>query len=542
MVTFGLSPAPFLAIRCLYQLAEDEGDEFPLAREILKNHFYVDNVLTGGETISHTIQMRNELIEIMRRAGFNLRQWASNNEEIIRDIDKDDKCVDFEFDKEQTVKTLGITWDAKNDVIKYTVNPIESHLVKTKRNILSEIAKIFDPLGLLGPVILFAKQIMQEFWKLKLDWGELVPANIFTLWSRYCNQLPALKEVMFERRILISDFIKIELHGFSDSSERGYGACVYLRSFDENGKILVKLVYAKSRVAPLKTVSLPRLELCGAQLLVKITDEVKKDLKLEFDSITYWTDSTITINWIKTSPHLLKTFVANRVSEIQNYSLPEQWRHVSSKENPADALSRGQLPYDFLKNHLWFNGPNWLQTKEEFWPQSQFEQMNELPEIKENVCLLLSEIMPEFLLSFSCYSLLLKAVAYCLRFKYRKNTQLLDIDELNRAEKRIIKIIQTSSFANEIRLLSQSKELSKGSKIFPLNPFLDEEKILRVGGRLKHSDLPYAVQHPILLPKSHAITDLIIRICHLKNHHSGIQTTLYSMRQKYWVVDSRSVV
>lgn len=187
-------------------------------------------------------------------------------------------------------------------------------------------------------------------------------------------------------------------------------------------------------------------------------------------------------------------------------------------------------PYVFLKNDLWFNGPNWLQNEKEICPQFQIERINDLPELRKNVCLLLNEKMSEFLLTFSSFSTLVRVVAYCLRFKYRQDNEPLSVDELDRAERRIIKIVQAFSFSEEIRLLSQSKELSRGSKILSLNPFLDDDNILRVGGRLKNAESPYTVQHPILLHKSHSITDLIVRHYHLKGHHSSLQTSIRKRR------------
>ncbi|XP_033225860.1 uncharacterized protein LOC117178541 [Belonocnema kinseyi] len=326
-VTFGLASAPFLAIRCLQQLAEDEGHRFPRASRVLTKDMYVDNLLSGAATIEGALEIRNEITELLKLGSFVLRQWGSNDSQILRDLDEEkiipncqlDAC---HLDKQESVKTLGTIWNAQNDCITYIVKPVATKLIKSKRKILSEIGKIFDPLGLLGPIILYAKRIMQRLWQLKLDWDESVPSSVFTAWMEFCDQLPVINNVSVERKALINDAISVQLHGFCDASECGYGECIYLRSMDSTGNISAALFYAKSRVAPLKTVSLPRLELCGAQLLAKLIKQTIAITGISFEKVVLWSDSTITLHWIHTSPHLLKTFEANRVADIQNQSNP----------------------------------------------------------------------------------------------------------------------------------------------------------------------------------------------------------------------------
>ncbi|XP_066593609.1 uncharacterized protein [Prorops nasuta] len=556
-VTFGVSAAPFLAIRTIHQLADDESENFPVAAGILKRDLYVDDLLTGADTMEALYSVRNEVIEVFSRGGFDIRQWASNEEKALKDLVDKSVHAEFVIDKGSILKTLGISWDAKKDVILYKVNPVRLSDKITKRNIISEIARIYDPLGLLGPVILYAKVIMQMTWKYKISWDESVPGELHTKWSSFAKQLESLNNISFERRLLIDDAVDIQVHGFCDASKMGYGACLYIRSCNRDGVIRCRLLCAKSRVAPIKEITIPRAELCGALLLANLYDEAIRVFLFTPNSIHFWTDSNIVLCWLHTLPESLKLFVANRVTKIQKLVNVNSWRHVSSGNNPADALSRGQTPNEFIHNDKWFLGPSFLQEQESSWPlqSAQIERYNkrqisklntildvEVPDLRQASCLAVHAVYPEFLLKFSSYNKLIRIIAYCLRFRTAcKFKGSLAIEELLEAETRILKIIQTLQFKLEIQELKKSNSNITGKLAF-FNPFLDKDGVLHVGGRLKRADIQYLSKHPILLPTHNYITDLIIRKVHFDNHHAGIQTTLSALRQKYWIFDGRNQV
>lgn len=248
-----------------------------------------------------------------------------------------------------TFETLGISWNTRDDKIHYFTHPIELDTV-TKRRVLSEIAKIYDPIGLMGPVILHAKILMQELWRIGVHWDESVPHDIHTKWIEFTQQLRLVRQISYDRKLFANDCHNIQLHGFCDASKAGYGACLYVRSVGDNNEVTCKLLCAKSRISPIKTVTIPRLELCGALLLARLFREASSALKLPSDGTFFWCDSTIVLHWLNTPSHLLKTYVANRVTEIREITEAHSWRHVSSEHNPADAVSRGQTPRVFLGN------------------------------------------------------------------------------------------------------------------------------------------------------------------------------------------------
>ncbi|XP_011700862.1 PREDICTED: uncharacterized protein LOC105457721 [Wasmannia auropunctata] len=540
-LTFGVSSSSFLAIRTLQKLADDERHVYPRAAEIIKAHLYVDDLLTGADSVEEARAYRDEIIALLARGGFAIRKWASNDERVVNDLPVSALHTDFTFDGDLSLKTLGVTWHARNDEVRYFARHIKIPKKLTKRNILSEIAKIYDPLGLLGPLVLHAKKIMQDVWRCRLDWDESVPQNIYTEWLDFVNQFELINQISVSRKLLVEDACDIQIHGFCDASSIGYGACLYVLSTDRRGNTVVRLLCAKSRVAPLKPVTIPRLELCGALLLARLYFEVSGALRVMPTRTFFWCDSTVVLHWLNTSPHLLNSFVANRVAEIQKLTTSCEWRHVKSEDNPADALSRGQLPRAFIRNLMWFAGPAWLCQGGSEWPK-EFVRTSEVLELRKNVCLAATSGDPGMFDGYSSYSKTLRIVAYCLRFRHpNKRVGPLCAKEIDEAETRILKIVQNAQFPSEIKGLTNENPTIKG-KIANLSPFIDSDGLIRVGGRIQKSELAFSRKHPILLPSRHNLTDRIIHETHERHHHAGIQTTLYILRQKYWLIDGRNQV
>ncbi|XP_017796726.1 PREDICTED: uncharacterized protein LOC108577994 [Habropoda laboriosa] len=541
-VTFGLSAAPYLAIRSLTQLARDEAHRFPLASEILQRDFYVDDALTGTATKKEALALREDITQLLKSARLNVRQWASNDRDLLQGLSEFDVNRKLHLGESSTLKTLGIVWNSATDFIHYAVKTTTSTPQITKRHISSEIARIYNPLGLLGPVIIIAKLLLQQIWILKADWDESLPMDIHTQWTQYYTQLPLLNNATFNRKTIINAASKIQLHGFYDASEKAYGACVYLRSIDACSNVQVNLLLSKSKVAPLRKHSLPRLELCGALLLVTLITIVRTALHIDISNIFLWSDSTIVLHWINTSPHVLKTFVANRVAEIQRKIEDAQWRHVGTSENPADLISCGQSPEEFLQPSIWQHGPTWLSKEEIYWPLWILTPMDDIPEQKTTICLASTLIDYSILERYSSWGKLIRIIAYCLRWKHRhRSGGCLTVAERNYAHNTIIKMLQHQYFAKDIHHLSDDKKPEVNRKLRPLNPFTDQNGILRVGGRLKHSFMPFSQKHPIILPKAH-LTTKIIEHEHRTQLHAGVQTTLYAIRRCYWPIDGRSQV
>jgi hypothetical protein len=287
-LTYGTKPASFIATRCLVELAVQNQNVNPLASSIIKRDFYMDDLLTGADTISELSAICEDVSTILQGGGFNLRKWTSNVPLTSHKINNNcQKNGIVNLDNDVT-KTLGLLWDSKNDRLKYDAKPIDQKSRVTKRSVLSIIAQIFDSLGIIGAVIARAKIILQKLWSLKIGWDESVPQDIPCAWINFLKELPYLQMLRIPRGMSeLTQIASVELHGFCDTSMSAYGATMYVRTFAENN-CSVRLLCSKSRVAPLKTITLPRLELCAALLLARLIVSVKRALNIHVIKQYLW--------------------------------------------------------------------------------------------------------------------------------------------------------------------------------------------------------------------------------------------------------------
>ncbi|XP_051162407.1 uncharacterized protein LOC127282276 [Leptopilina boulardi] len=557
-VTYGTRPAPFLAIRVLKQLALDEGENFPLGADVLINNTYVDDTFAGGDSLEEATQVRDEFVSILASAGISLSKWAANVDKLVpldsTDGENKDKC----FNLETSVSTLGLHWNPASDEFHYKVSPIDSSQ-STKRIVASEIAKLYDPLGWLAPVLLRAKLLLQNCWLAGSDWDKALPINLCSEWTEFQHQLQQLNLVKIPRWINTeNDHSNWELHGFSDASERAYSAAVYIVHRSFAGESHSNLIIAKTKLAPVKAISLPKLELCAATLLAKLTSVVTEKLNFPSKSIHYWSDSQIVLSWLQGHPSRWKPFVANRVSEIHSLAKEIPWRHVPSKDNPADCATRGFTVDELLNSTLWWHGPVWLLKSPDNWPvsiqvpnpnldlEARSKFIDKVDEIQINV--VLNRGIPELLSSVSSLTQLLRVTAYCLRFIQtlrNPNSQIepyLTADELKRSFSTWIKVVQNDHLSETIELLKNKKPLPSGNPLIKLAPFLDNDEVLRVGGRLQSSLLSYDEMHPIILPKNSKLSALIITRAHLDALHGGQQLTLSRILKKFWIISSKTLI
>ncbi|XP_055913226.1 uncharacterized protein LOC129946883 [Eupeodes corollae] len=534
-VTYGTASASYLATKTLQQLSLDEGKNFPNAARAVKMDFYVDDLLTGAATLEEALKLKSELIELLARGGFILRKWCSNDNRILEAVDEVDRESLFRIADSHAIKTLGTYWDPTSDKLLYDCPENHNNNSITKRIVLSEIAKLFDPLGLINPIIVLAKVFMQQLWQHGFDWDESLPMEYHSRWLRFREELENVGKFQFDRRAFYGSE-NIQLHAFADSSEYAYGTCLYIRSSKENGEISVNLLCSKSRVAPVKKVSIPRLELCAAVLMVHLTEKILNIFKGKFSKVFYWTDSTIVLSWISEASSNFETFVANRVAIIQNLTTVDQWNHVRSKMNPADIISRDADKWPVLAENC----------------QHSIDE-SVLERKTQKIILFGSKVEPvwETIKFHNNYLKTLRVVAYLFRYKNNclavKREYLQPMygeitpKELQTSLKCILRTIQQEQFSSEIELIRNKKPIPGRSHLASLRPFIDGDNLLRVGGRISNADLDYDARFPILIPKDHVFTKAIVTYYHNKYLHVGPQTLLSIIREKFWPIHGKII-
>jgi len=550
-VTYGTASAPYHAMRCLQELAIQHHEEYPVAARAIMEDFYMDDVLSGKRLYKDVVELQRQLLELLKGGQFLLRKWRSNEPRVLQSLPNQETNELFIIDKD-TAKALGLLWNSTRDSLQYKTDLTKQKIV-TKRAALSRISQVFDPLGLVGPILIRGKIFMQKLWAEDLQWDQSLPSPYLSEWSAYCEQLSELNSLQIPRNVNcdnISDHF--DLFGFGDASQSAIGACLYAVSLDKDGNVNSQLLCAKSRVAPLKTLSLPRLELEAALLLSQLYLSVKTALPGRISRVRLWSDSTIVLGWIKTQPSTLKTFVANRIAKIQDTTEQATWSHVPSNENPADILSRGTTVAEMRTDSLWWYGPAWIRSSGQQ-PEFMLEPELDLPEKKRTTVTMtaIESFEVQLLHKYSSFSKLCRIIAYCYRFIERssgsggdmvsrkRKIRPLEVHELNKAENIVLKWVQQDGFQKELQCLRNNRNLHRKSKLASLCPFVDKSGLMRVGGRLRHASIPENQKHPIILPAKHHVSSLIMQENHKKLLHCSPEQLLHHTRQRYWPINGR---
>lgn len=580
---FGAKSSPSCASFALKKTAEDNKTDFDVETiDTVNRNFYVDDCVKSVATTEEAVRLVEQLPELLSRGGFRLTKWISNRREILSSVAKEDlapsvKNLNLDLEDLPLDRALGMQWDTEEDTFGFRTIP--NITANTRREILSVTSSLYDPLGLAAPVILPAKRLLQKLCKDELGWDDIVQEDDLLQWQDWTRGIIGLTEVAIPRCVKPRDFgelSSVQLHHFSDASEEGYGAVSYLRLTDALGNIACSILLGKARVAPLKTVTVPRLELTAATVAVKLHKQIKEELTLPIHEVTFWTDSTIVLQYINNSHTRFQTFVSNRLATIHDISTPSQWRHVSSDLNPADYASRGFNSHERTKLKIWLEGPRFLLKDESQWPN----QPTQLPEIDENDqnvkrskkvqthAVMQDQGFDSLVYHYSSWYGLKKALAWLSRFKnyllYRTGKIAkedvkrgeLSVREIQNAEVEVIKYMQRLFFPRELNALMteaqqrrsisrvSGKRLSDGSYVSPLrklNP-IAVNGLIRVGGRLNNAEaIDCFMKHPIVLPTKHHVTDMIIRHYH-QIGHVGSSQVLAAIRRKFWILKGGSAV
>ncbi|XP_074107213.1 uncharacterized protein LOC141532660 [Cotesia typhae] len=555
-VTYGTRAAPYLAVRALLQLVNDEGHRFPLAVEPLTQGRYVDDISGGADTQDLLQQIANQTEELCMAGGFPLAKWASNHPK-LKQLNHAEAITQYTIeDPDNSTKILGMYWSPQRDYFSFKNSTPCKAQRYSKRSILSEIAQIFDPLGFLSPLIIQTKMFMQELWLVKLSWDSPLPETFCKRWKAFTHQLAMINCIKIPRWIHSSTNSSLEIHGFSDASQLAMAAVVYIKVHHHNCTqgAKVTLLCSKTKVAPLKQLTIPRLELTAAHMLAKLIAHCQSILKLNNVPTYLWTDSAIALTWIQSHPSRWKDFVRNRVSQIQDLIPDGHWKFVPGLENPADCATRGLTTLQLKSHQLWWTGPPWLLQDSSSWPliNSRLDSNTQLEE--RPIKALYSTTKP----LTSRWSIMdrpipllrmLRATVICWRvrdlIKKRPNSSLahpITSIEIKQALQFCMKETQRTHFHSELKMIKNQASWPKDHPFARLTAFLDTEGIIRVGGRLENAPDSDQLKHPAILPRDAALSKLIISDAHQRTMHGGTQLTLAYTRQRYWILGGRQPV
>ncbi|KAL0150932.1 hypothetical protein M9458_053851 [Cirrhinus mrigala] len=542
-VVFGVSPSPFLLAATIKHHIQKKESEQPKAVKALSESLYVDDLIVSSPDVDEAYNISTAARDILLEAGMKLCKWVTNSAELKARWTENAMEQDLVPDSSRNVlRVLGLVWRPERDDFvfdsKQLLNIVEGK-GNTKRNVLQTSSRIFDPIGFLTPFTVRVKCLLQEMWERGLGWDEQLPSDLSKLWVQWCCEVPQLRLMNIPRwyGIEVQPNVRVhKLHIFCDASEKVYGAVAYLQGENEGGETVTSFVASKTRVAPLKKLTLPRLELMGALIGARIGNNLLRPLNMEKTQICMWTDSLIALHWIKGSAQRWKPFVANRVAEIQNLTNPESWSHCDGKNNPADLATRGKSAADLAQNRLWWRGPeSFTHAYSKEAEETCLAEVNTELRSKYQVTVQFGGVEPtEPLLDLAKYSKLktvLRITAWIKRFITNTRSRCkiqgeLSTNELITAEIYWVRITQEQSFSKEMHLLKSSQMVDKDSKIKDLNPFVDENGLICVGGRLQQSEFSFREQHPWVLPTKSRYSELLVQSYHERVMHSGVRDTL----------------
>ena len=525
-------------------------------RDTILRSFYVDDCLKSCKTVTETRSVISETRDILKKNGFKLTKFVVNDDDILDHIPADQRAKDINKLSFSTAnKALGVKWCVESDTFYFETH-FKLSLNVTKRIILQFISSIFDPLGLINPIVVNGKMLFQESTRLKLDWDAKLPDQLCANWNTWLNSLLSLNTIKV-RRCLISERFNdavCELHMFSDASERAYGVCAYVRCINSHGEVCSRLILSKSKLSPKKCTTIPRLELEAAVLSVKTASVLIKELDIPMLKEYYWVDSEIVLKYIKNEDKRFHVYVSNRVSAIRKSTDPERWFHVPGCNNPADIVSRGCSVSDLNKT-MWFEGPKFLKAYKNEWKRTRVRDdisPND-PEVKSStimsVHLLVEGIehpIDTIVNYFSSWYKVKRITAWFLkcidaRIHKRKVITKLSPADLQYAELIIVKFIQNRWYEMEINYLKGGKAVQKSSTLLKLMPMLNKDGVLVVGGRIKHANIDQLHMHPIILPRDHPAVELIVKEFHCRAH-LGREWVLSDLRCRFWIVSARYIV
>ncbi|XP_055918440.1 uncharacterized protein LOC129950533 [Eupeodes corollae] len=562
VMTFGATCSPCAAHFVKNTNADKFVAEFPRAVRAIKENHYVDDLMDSVPTEQEAIKLAKEIRHIHSQGGFHIRNWVSNSTAVLKALQStptEELSMNLNVEL-STEKVLGMWWCTPLDSLTFKITSDRNQRQilfdskrPTKREVLRVMMTIFDPLGLIACLLMYVKILLQEIWRSKIDWDDEIKDEEYHKWLKWTYHLSKIEELRIPRCYVSSDWgSEIQLHIFVDASENGFAAVAYIRNL-KNELTETALIGAKTRVAPLKALTIPRLELQAALLGARFAKSIIDSHGITFKSRYFWSDSKTVLCWLRSDHRRYRQYVAFRVSEILELTDVTEWRWIPTHMNVADEATKWQRPPEFKSTSRWFNGPTFLKSTIDEWPQEVIVGST-IEELKTHFVSVHNIGQENIFRSheISTWRKLLRSTAYALRFvnntSTRRNKTLkvsgpLLRSELQSAENALVREAQKCVYAEEIADLTMNRGVERSSPLFNLNPFLDENHLIRANGRISlKQELNQDLRLPVILPRYHRITVLIIEDVHCHFNHQSDETVVNTLRQKFYISQLRSAL
>ncbi|XP_055622986.1 uncharacterized protein LOC129766479 [Toxorhynchites rutilus septentrionalis] len=568
VATFGSTCSPSSAQYVKNANAKDWEKAYPEAAIAIVENHYVDDYLDSRDTDEDMAQLAIEVKEVHSKAGFEIRNFLSNSSVVLARVGamSPGSRKDLVVYKENSVeRVLGIAWLPEQDIFTFTLLlPVEllslvsGEIVPTKRRILRLVMSLFDPLGMISNFLIHGKVLFQELWRHGISWDEKIPEVTLGWWDKWAGQFPLLEQICIPRCYFpyydVESYNTLQLHVFVDASETAFACVAYFRII-HRGQPRCSLVASKAKVAPVKSLSIPRLELQAAVIGSRLIKSVTNNHTLSVARRFIWSDSSTVLAWIKSDTRKYKQYVAVRISEILEETKIEEWRWVPTRSNVADEATKWGKGPNLEPTSRWFNGPEFLYEPENKWPQQKVDQIVTTEELR--AVHVHREVVHQAVIAhtrFSKWERLLRTVAYtfyfidkCRRLRTTENLQQLSQFDYERAEHALWRMAQVDAFPDEVVILNpqnkSSQRVEKTSKIRALSPFMDEYGVIRMQGRIELSSVAeYDTKYPIILPSNHRVTELLVEKFHRMFGHSNGESVVNKLRQKFQISKLRVLV
>ena len=567
---FGNSPSPAVATYGLRRAALHGEEEFGhAAKEFVHREFYVDDALKSLPSVSQAVDLLTAARGMLAMSNLRLHKIASNCPAVMQafpssEYAKDLKDLDLETDSPPMQRSLGLNWDLSRDTFTFRV--ANTNRPFTRRGVLACVNSLFDPLGLVAPISIQGKLLLRELTHNTVDWDEPLPAEKETEWIAWRDSLQALESFETPRcytSTSVSNAQRVELHIFSDASVKAIAAVAYLKVLDNSGEVHVGFVIGKAKLAPMSVHTVPRLELGAAVLAVEIAELASRELDLKFDDVRFYTDSKVVLGYIYNATRRFYVYVSNRVEHIRKFSSPNQWHYVPTGQNPADVATR-PVHAALLTNTSWLTGPDFLllPSKEDIPLGTPFSLVDpdSDAEVRSHLTTCTSpNLGSQRFERFSTWQSLIRAIATLIHITdvirsstttgnkeckgWHQCSKAHTSDNLLKVKQVIIRCVQKETYPTEMSCLQQGICIPNDSPLRKLDPVLDCDGLLRIGGRLQRSSLTAEEKHPLIVPGRSHVGALLTSYYHRRVEHQGRIFTEGAIRADgIWMVGAKRCI